>query len=200
VDEKDASDKALMFYTIEEYDKIEASNTTMVEMMIQRKNSPQKNKKTLKLSQIEKRLGDTGRGLEKMTPEEWDRTQDRREAALVAVFREQARQQRQMGRVYDPHAISRAYERATASSKDEASDVARVDERFVSKEFGPLEPSGTRLTTPQNGNDCGDASACLSTWNSENTNKSSMKKQTFMPDTRRKHQQEDRKSAKPDPI
>ncbi|KAL3909428.1 MAG: hypothetical protein SGILL_008093, partial [Bacillariaceae sp.] len=148
VDEKDDSDKARMFYTDEEYERIEAANTEVVEIMI-RKQSPKKSKKKpIKLSHIEKRLGDTGRGLEKMTPEEWDRTQDRREAALVAVFEEQAKQQRQKGKVYDPHAISKAYKRATVESEYEASDAARVDERFICKQFGPLEPAGINLSIP----------------------------------------------------
>lgn len=144
VDDKDESHKQSIWYTDEEYDQMEAANTEVVNLMIQNcsptKRSPKDQRRTLR--QLIGSTGHTERGLEKMTPEAWDRTQDIRDEACNAVFREQARQQEQ--RIYDPLAISTVYQRACSRSKREATDSGLRDERFISKEFGPLEPTGIK--------------------------------------------------------
>ncbi|KAL3920094.1 MAG: hypothetical protein SGILL_003432 [Bacillariaceae sp.] len=203
VNENTELDKARMFYTEEEYYDIEESNTEVVEMMIQSKgngDSPKKKKKnSISLSHIERTLGDSGRGLEKMTPDEWDRTQDRREAACHAVFREQARQQQQS--ICDPHAISKVYVRASARSKDEATDAALLDERFIRKEFGPLEPTGIKRMTPENEDGKSiDASASASSGDSSTNEKSSSRKDPSGQSREiRPLSQGQRRSSKPDP-
>jgi hypothetical protein len=152
INEMGESQKRTMWYTDEEYDQMEAANTEVVKLMLNNHSPKQKqtqhalngnDKRRLTLRQLG---GHTQRGLEKMTPEAWDRTQDIREEAFDAVFREQARQQEQ--KIYDPLAISNAYQRASLKSKREATDSGLRDERFICKEFGPLEPTGMRLSTP----------------------------------------------------
>jgi hypothetical protein len=47
--------------------------------------------------------------------------------------------------IYNPQAISIAYQRVCLKSKWEAADSGLRDERFICKEFGPLEPTGIKL-------------------------------------------------------
>jgi hypothetical protein len=142
----DESQRGNLWYTDEEYDEIEASNTKLVQqlMMMNERRSPNKSSKGNRRTLHHQLKGHTERGLEKMTPNAWDRTKDIRDGAFNAVFREQARQHQQ--RIYDPLAISTVYQRACLQSKREATDSGLCDERFICQEFGPLEPTGIKLS------------------------------------------------------
>lgn len=147
VDDTDDSQKRLMWYTDEEYDQMEVENTKVVKAMLQQEENLKKTAAAAKLRRptVRQLGGHTQRGLEKMTPDAWDRTQDIREIAFEAVFREQERQQKQQ--IWDPVALSTVYQRACSTSQQEASNSGLRDERFICKEYGPMEPSGIKLAT-----------------------------------------------------